>query len=399
MKDVESKRLAETRIDWLTLVYDVHNGSCEFEDIMQSLKVYDSFMWKQCKPINHYSICYYLADASIIVGEKVGTSDEEGHTDVVECMIQFSGTGLSMYSEYLSDHFNLSIVGMLKRQLENYDVSVSRIDVATDFYNYDYHYSPLYLYQQSKYEHNLVTKTRSVKFVDSFPSTGVSYLCDDFKTFADSSEEGTTLYIGKNPKQLRIYNKKAERQQKIGAVADCDSWYRWEYQLNGDRAKEFIKLLQEQSYDLSYSWLVYLADHVRFIEHVGHQEKRSRYPNATWFNKLVKPVYDNEDTVPIVKSCTDYSYPSMVATLDWFTKGGVVKRLNSLIETRKRQYLAHNVSSEKDALSMATLYVTKQLSDVYVEHNGDIDESLIDYWSSNREDIDKAVETYSRNEY
>ena len=385
------KPFAETRIDWLTLVYNTkHGGTDEFESIMESLMVYNSFHWTECRPVNHYNVCYYLAGASIIIGEKLDDNKE-----VVECMIQFSGTGLAMYANMLNDH-HLSVVGMLKKQFETYNVSVSRIDVATDFYNYNYHYSPLYLYQQAKYEHNLITQSRTVRFVDSFPSEGVSYACDDFKTKASSLNEGTTLYIGKNPKQLRIYNKKAERQAKLGAIADCYSWYRWEYQLNGERADDFISVLQKQDYDLAVSWLLYLSFDVRFIEQVGHQEKRSRYPNATWFDKLVQPVSklgNREDM--IVKNSDNYSYPTMYATLNWVNKGGVMRRFEAMIELRKRQYL-RTVSDEKDAEEMAVIYVFNQMRNVYYSYPGKDkkNESLIDLWKQNKETLDSAIKQF-----
>ena len=157
-----------------------------------------------------------------------------------------------------------------------------------------------------------------------------------------------------------------------------------------------LSVLQKQDYDLAVSWLLYLSFDIRFIEHVGHQEKRSRYPNATWFDELVQPVSelgDKEDM--IVKNCDNYSYPTMYATLNWFNKGGVWKRIEALIELRKRQYL-RTVSDEQDAENMAMIYVMTQLRDVYYSYPGKDkkDESLIDLWKQNKETLDSAIQQF-----
>lgn len=67
------------------------------------------------------------------------------------------------------------------------------------------------------------------------------------KVFYGLNGEIETIYYGaaSSEKQIRIYNKKVEQKARHGAIVNLDSWWRFELQLRGSKAKNYPKIVQE----------------------------------------------------------------------------------------------------------------------------------------------------------
>lgn len=67
------------------------------------------------------------------------------------------------------------------------------------------------------------------------------------KVFYGMDGEIETTYYGSSAseKQVRIYNKKKEQEARHGVLANVDSWWRFELQLRGSKAKNYPAIVKE----------------------------------------------------------------------------------------------------------------------------------------------------------
>lgn len=296
---------------------------------------------------------------SIIVGwyDKVRSSDlklPEGHDTF---MIQISGTGLETIESVL-DKRDKTLFDLIK-ELEALNASFSRIDACCDFFNYPKEYSARYVAEQAE-KGNLITTSKRVKIIHSFDSSGAREA--DLEAY-QGSEEGYTLYIGRNPKQMRVYNKLAERADKVNLLYQVKSWVRWEYQLNGVQAMAFMDALRERDYDLVQTWIDWLVSNYRFIERVGHQAKRSRYPNATWYDDLIKTAKEK------IMVRSERQKPTFERSEKWIKKQ-VMPTLATIYFARYNKYIQNGVS-EADAERLALEKIKQDIEDELVLQNID----------------------------
>lgn len=278
----------------------------------------------------HYADGWAMCDASIMIGARYNpdaNSDDEDN----EMMIQASGRGVEAIYNIIIQ-YGLDIDDYIEAVIAQ-NGTFSRLDIAVDLFNYDYHFSPYHCDIEAQ-KGNLVTRSRTVKTVHSYPSSGINWETDH----ASSEFEGFTFYVGKNPKQLRVYNKKAERLAKVDKLFNVESWYRWEFQLNGAHAEAFMS--DVQYHGLPDTWKAWMQGY-RFIERLDHN--RSRCPNQTWFDALVNDLeYTHASTHKVI---------SFERSKKWIDKqvSGTAKALFLL---REQQYLDNGLEYE-DAHKMA----------------------------------------------
>lgn len=283
-------------------------------------------------------------------------------------LIQLSGSGVEHLETVLS-HENYTIDDFLIKFCKDMPVDefhFTRLDPCRNFFNWDKHVSALYVGKQIELG-NLISKSRYTKTVHSFSSDGAL----PAKEAYTSSKEGYTTYIGKNPKQLRIYNKLAERRAKLSKFYNLKSWSRWEFQLNGNHAQEFYELYLR--FGLPKAWTSYCKDFVRFITKAGQakQSKKSRYKTAKWFNEIIESAEEIKLRRPGEK-------PTLQRTNKWLINQ-VSTRLAEIVKARELKYIANGFEVE-DAEKLAREKVISDLIDDKInDENFDISTALA--WS------------------
>lgn len=362
------KRSSVCHFDWITVVFPVDiktplSGLEYVENLLCKLGI--TLAYEQMSyGIYTYECAIQLAGGSIIVGYDSIFSLLNDKNNTI--MIQISGQGLETL-ESVFDNNGSSIVDFIDcciRQSCNF----TRIDCCTDFYNYGKEYSAKYIGEQAK-QGNIVTRANKIKVIHSFSAQGADK--DRRKrNYYTGSNEGYTTYIGVNPKQLRIYNKLAERSDKVNLLYQVDSWSRWEFQLNGQHAQDFIDDYVRFNHDLVKTWISWIAKNYRIIERVGVQVKRSRYPNATWFDALIQNAIGINHRVERQK-------PTYERSAKWI-RHQVLPTLATMVATRYNKYLENNVSP-KDARNLAIKYVIANDIQRYINAD-DVNETLVSAW-------------------
>lgn len=339
------------KFDWLTVVFDFE---CEFDDRQSKLDyvLYKLHMKRLGKIVPMKTGLYTYSDAFTLSGTQIIVAYDMVSLDTLEIMIQLSGGGVDILQQALVID-NLSINNFIASVIDM-GGHFSRVDVAADFINYDFHYSPHYLNEQAKSGH-LLTKSRYCKYIHSYDSSGSEYF---FKN-RNPEEEGSTLYIGKTPKQFRIYNKYAERIAKVGLIYDVDSWYRWEFQLNSPYAQSFIDaFINDDNFNLPQTWLDYLAGNYRFLytdlDGADYQKKRSRYDNASWWDDIVECA-DGE-----LKLYRSRDKPNLTRTTNWIDRA-VMPSVASIFLARLNKYRENGLGYD-DAYELAMKQVQVEIA-------------------------------------
>lgn len=317
------------RVDWVTFTIPCLTRQTDYLTWVANNLTYLGFGGYYQEQLKHglyrYTTAIALGDGSIIVGYTASKNSE--------LMVQMSGQGVASYRRQPNAPGLFDLIQMVL----DLGGRVTRIDVAVDLYDAPLEFSPFHAHLEAEAGH-LVTKTRNVKFVKSYPSTGVMQELG-------KGDVGTTLYVGKSPKQLRIYDKLAERIAKVGKVYSYDSWYRWEIQLNDPYAQQFVEELVDHDYDLSATWQGWMLGSYRWIEPVGHQRKRSRYPTASWYDQLT------DQANPIKPVRPDQPVDSYTKAQQWIQKQ-VLPTLADMVATRQAKYIENGLTSE-DAYKLA----------------------------------------------
>lgn len=359
------KPSATVHFDWLTAVFPISQTTRDNQAVVGYIwrvlkKLHlDGYKWDELEHgIYTYRRSFRSANASLIMG----FSD-----DSEEFMIQASGAGVeSIESTYKS--IGLPIADYIKT-VSLLSGTFSRVDACANFFNYPIEYSPYYLGQQAK-QGNLVTSSRRCRLVQGFSSKGAG---DDRKK-AQSVDGAWTFYVGKTPLQLRVYNKLAERSDKVNKRYDVDSWSRWEFELNGQQSQGFINAYLEDNCDLPKVWTDWLASHYRWIEQVGHQRIRSRYPNATWYDEIIKHARTD------LKVRSERQLPTFERADKWI-QDQVMGTLSDMYYARYLKYVKNGIS-DVDAQRLALDKIKRDIDDRVV--NQEINISRVSAWLSER---------------
>lgn len=366
---------ATVHFDWLTAVIDVpgainRNGLTIEQWVTQKfvdLGVrYD--VWIGGNGLYTYEHSKVTARDSIIMAwPEVPDEIDSRKSWVGDAMLQMSGAGVESLESVL-DNNGLKIADFVKGIIACEGGHFSRVDACCNFFNYPKEFSARYVGEEALAGH-LVTRSSSVRLVRRFSSDGGRNDDEAYQGLA----EGFTTYIGKSPKQLRIYNKLAERSDKINLRFNVDSWSRWEFQLNGPHAQQFIDAYIDDGCNLPTTWKAFLAGSYRWIEETGHQEKRSRYPNATWFQKLIDGSYK-------LKTRAEHQLPTFERSEHWL-KHQVSSTLATVYLTRYKKYILNGVDP-KDARKMAIKQLMRDVDDKVL--NDDVNLTTVDAWLKER---------------
>lgn len=361
------KRSAVVHFDWLTAVLPIPD---EQERQGQTIKWWVNHLLYQLnvtytfEPMKHglytYDTAASAAGASIIIAY---SNDPDKNDNTL--MIQMSGTGVESLESVLDDQG--AVVADFIKQVLALDGTFSRVDACCNFFNYPVQYSARYAGEEAEAGH-LVTRSSRVRMVRAFPSSGGR---NDEQAYQGVSE-GYTTYVGINPKQLRIYNKLAERSDKLNQRYAVDSWSRWEFQLNGKHAQAFIDAFVERDCDLVQTWTDWLKSNYRWIETVNSkpQKHRFRYPNAQWFQDIIQNAHDE------IKVRSEKQKPTLERSEQW-VKTQVMPSLGNIYYARYLKYIKNGVSSQ-DASKLAFKYIRRDIEAAVV--NDDINRSMVDGW-------------------
>lgn len=332
--DTETERYGLDRVGYISYVLEDLCFDLNFEPLKHGIYTYDTG--------------WYSTDNSIIVGYY-----EKEHSDD-NFLVQLSGQGVETMESILDRRGE--VIADLVKKVMALKGKFTRVDACTNFFNYPKVYSARYVGEEAE-KGNLVSRSSRVKIIKSFSSSGSKSNLQAYQ----GSEEGYTTYIGSNPKQLRIYNKLAERSSKVGLLYQLKSWSRWEFQLNGKQAEAFISEYQKRNFDLVQTWIDWLAGSYRWIERVGHQAKRSRYPTARWFDDLIKTSKDK------IHVRTEKQKPTFEQSKAWLNSQ-VMPILASIYYARYKKYLQNGVSDD-DAKMLAFRHLQDDIEDQVLAQN------------------------------
>lgn len=361
--------------DWLTAVLPVpetesaRGGLNVAEWAFQALSMLGfSYRFEPMKRgLYTYPHAASAAGASIIVAWPEEPDNDNHSCSNQTVMIQLSGTGIESLE---STYFNQGrvIADFVKDVITTFDGSFSRVDACANFFNFDYHYSARYVGEEAL-DGRLVTRSSRMRLVRSCSTKGGR---DSLSAYT-GPEEGYTLYVGTSPKQLRIYNKAAERSYKVNQRFAVDSWSRWEFELNGVASSDFIRAYVERNYDLVVTWVDWLANNYRWIDDSkGNQTKRSRYPNADWYQLIV------DDANDLMTVRAEQQKPTLEHAEKWINHQ-VSRTLGTMYMARLTAYERNGVS-EMDAKKLAVEYILRQFEDTVLDRT--IDETLVSAYAN-----------------
>lgn len=343
MKSSKYPKRSNTHHDWLTVTmsYSPYQTLTTY-DPKQSVKLFliqhfdlnlDSLdTYDMIHGIYNYPSAMACFNGSMIVG-----------FDKQKLMIQLSGRGIEALNDYYSfDKYLLCLHNLVDNGIQ---FSCTRWDLARDLFNWSSTYSPTKVWKQ-RAKGNLVSRTM---YFNAEIASGHAVRPNALKGRDRELLLGSTLYLGKSPFQLRIYNKLAERYAKINVDYNFKRWTRWEFQLNGNKADYYFKKWFSEDVDLEEAWKMIASSNFKFV--VDHTEKvdksrnRNKLEIAKWWERLID-TDDNWDKAPSIVNA------STVDTKAQFYKTTVapnaVLRLNYLT----RGYLRNGVSVE-DARHLA----------------------------------------------
>lgn len=154
-------------------------------------------------------------------------------------IVKFSASALSHYKSCYQEFFDESIdVHHMAQYLneEYWELRLSRIDLAVDYFNYDMSVNSLY--QGLKDRRYMITNHKGRKNVSKLSAQEVN-------------GQAQTIYIGSKKKNvnalLRIYNKYQEQLDNQGRYMHltkyCDSWVRMEASYKGTYSTQILALL------------------------------------------------------------------------------------------------------------------------------------------------------------
>jgi len=168
-------------------------------------------------------------------------------------ILKFSASALSHYKASYQDYYSEAIDVHNIAQLlyaDYYDLRLSRIDLAVDYFNYPMSVNELY--QSMKGKRYIITNHKGCKNVSNISAQEVN-------------GQAQTIYIGSKKKNvnalLRIYNKYQEQLDNQGRYMHltkyCNSWVRMEASYKGTYSNQILALLLDIDSPQDLSKLVY----------------------------------------------------------------------------------------------------------------------------------------------
>ena len=350
---MSSKTDKQTRTihDWLTVVFDI--GANDFSaDVSAYEKAYQLMCsvfgidWFEYDVITLKRGIYEYPHA---VGIFQGTVIIGWLDDGSSVMVQCSGRGLrNIDAEYVGGL--TAFIGCLRTYEGHWHVT--RWDIARDLFDCGSRYSPAHVANE-RAKGNLVSR------ISYFQPT-ISTKVQRPKSLRGRERElliGSTTYLGRNPFQLRVYNKLNERFVKTGIDFQYSSWYRWELQINGDKANYYFQEWINTGRRIMDAWKLIMKANFRFVvnhdEDVNMHRHANRLATARWWSDLVN-IDDHWDHAPALERMqtpakTQKFYNKVVSK-------HAAMRLNYLV----RGYLKNGVKID-DAKRLARVVFSQEL--------------------------------------
>lgn len=333
-------------IDWLTLTFNV--GTTLTTQDLESIKedVLSSFFLfnvADAEEVNQRIYVQYGSYTGYFNRNVKFAESYDDFGDLKGFMIDFSGTGLKSFNHFIENDIStikqtpMTGYDVIKKVLRKYNgvCRITRLDLANDLFDAPVELTPAYIYFWAKYCDGLRSKAKYIEF-DHSGQMGVyneriapSKADEVIEYLSDSETEGTTLYIGKCPHRIRIYNKKAEQAMKDNPVNDehCN-WIRWELELRGDYSTKFVDYwLSDCHEDLVMAYYGWLGQRFQFIDNDGSQKRRDRYPVTDWYDDFI----DYTTTYPKLPVLINAQPKSSVyRKLNWISNGGALNALKEI---------------------------------------------------------------------
>lgn len=359
MKSNKYPKSSNTHHDWLTvnIGYQVYPVVAEEVDIYGLVKMFlsdyfsisldDLDIANLKNGIYIFDKAFSFYHGSVIVGY-----------NSKQLMIQISGRGIEAFDEEYFGGLNRFISCLQSLTKNGIAWDCSRWDLARDLFNWSRRYSPETIYKE-RAKGNLVG--RITAFKGPIKSGSVARP----SALRGRKRElllGCTTYLGRNPLQLRIYNKLAERYAKTKVDFNFKRWTRWEFQLNGKKSdyyfKKWLNEKDNSEHGLEEAWKKIASANFKFVddhdEEIDQSRNRNKLEAAKWWNQVIDTP-DNWDKAPaIVRNSTPSKkkkfYEHTVAP-------NAILRLNYLA----RGYLRNGVSV-KDARKLALTAFLNELT-------------------------------------
>lgn len=297
-------RNSELRIDWLRLVIPFASERLEGETLVsetgQDMQAYlvtvmphdliKSVMatvlqvddtaeaeriikktWSKGRGANRYDYAYRHKDVNIYFNNIEYGSKVTRERASMGVMIEFTGQGCRE-AEWLMQKTGVSWYDYIRQFMTKFEgCHATRVDLARDIYEKNLRITPSAM---RKYidRRQVVSSARHWEHIQAGRTSG-------------GPVTGDTLYIGKSPRMLRIYDKTLERIHGHGDSWRKASsfWIRWELQLGGDYAKVVIDSMMngELLTDIYFSILR------NMIRVVNRRKVAGKNPPAKWWSEFV----------------------------------------------------------------------------------------------------------------
>lgn len=250
--DVQQKKENEIIFDWLSLTSknDSPQGLLEFLgiDTMQHIP-------SACKGINGYQYGMMLYNIRICFG---------GNNDTT--FICMSGAGCRDFEKISSKSWYQVISDILEINKTEQVYNVTRIDVAYDDFI-------------GLLDIQLIKKSvEQFEYCSRFRQTPIIF---------EPISGGLTVSLGSRSSEtyFRIYDKAIEQEMPIGT-----HWIRWEMELKGSNAFNFLLQLQAENYELGKVFSGVCLNYIRFVIPNENNEQKCRWKTAVWYDKFIGDV-------------------------------------------------------------------------------------------------------------
>lgn len=260
-------------------------------------------------------------------------------------LIDMSGKACRQYEEYMSRVDGFHWYKFISLILDNQG-KVSRIDLALDIFD---------------------DSSPSVKNIQDYVKRGQlstkSYRFTEINSgrILDGKLMGFTLYIGKSPQMLRIYDKKQERRDNVDEIVNVEKWVRWELELTEQKAVQVASYISNGK-PLNQIIKGILAAHYCFKTQPKNSSdfhNKGRLSTMRWWQKFV----DGIEEIPLnVKR----EKLTLKEKKTW-VENSTVKSISMIYESFKRVY----------GETYADLYI-KELVSMGKDKMNDSDETLVE---------------------
>lgn len=258
-------RKNECLIDWLR--FSVPNSDVHFvASKILGIEITQFSSGGKGSPFPTYDARFCFANIEIHISST--------HSNV---LVNLSGTACRQYEEYMSQITGWHWQAFINRLLE-IQANLTRIDLALDIF--DESSPPVKKIQDYVKRGQLSSRSQTFREINS-------------GAVLDGSLRGFTLYIGKHPQMLRIYDKKQEIRDNTGELVNLNKWVRWELELGDKKAFQACQNIANGK-PLNIIIRGILASHYSFKTQPKGKIKdfhnKARWNNMRWWDDFISGI-------------------------------------------------------------------------------------------------------------